>query len=272
MDKIFNNNGNVTQYIDESGNVVAAYEYDDFGRITSQSGPLADIFCHRFSTKHYDPETKLSNYSFRFYSPGFRIWLSRDPLEEEGSVNMTSFVGNNALIGIDPLGAAVKITANPTPIRKSSITYREGFRTYSIRAITRYSDVLKFSCDRWCVMHVSGEMRLWIELLDENSPKWYDRLSQYRGSSEEREDMRTLSHERDHYQTWKALFDFAKTANLLDGRKFVDCQARAARYNAAYRKYRAITAKHSLKFDNGGWNMGGQYSRHPLDTSKFKWE
>ena len=33
-----------------------------------------------------------------------------------------------------------------------------------------------------------------------------------------------------------------------------------------------ISAAHSLKFDNDSWNMGGQDSRHPLDTSKFKWE
>jgi len=31
-------------YIDESGNVVAAYEYDTFGRAISQSGSLADTF------------------------------------------------------------------------------------------------------------------------------------------------------------------------------------------------------------------------------------
>ena len=42
------NNGNVTKYVGESGNVVAAYEYDDFGRVISQSGTLADFFRHRF--------------------------------------------------------------------------------------------------------------------------------------------------------------------------------------------------------------------------------
>ena len=97
----YDNNGNVTKYIDESGNIVAAYEYDDFGRTISQAGPLANFFRHRFSTKYYDTETRLSNYLLRFYYPDFHIWLGRDPLEEEGSVNMTSFVGNNALIGIE---------------------------------------------------------------------------------------------------------------------------------------------------------------------------
>ena len=99
-----------------------------------------------------------------------------------------------------------------------------------------------------------------------------DRFPQYSSNPEEREDMRALSHEKDHYKTWQAFFEFVKTANSFDGQKFSDCKTRAARYNAAYKKYRAITAAHSLKFDDAGWDMGNQYSRHPLDTSKFKWE
>ena len=66
--------------------------------------------------------------------------------------------------------------------------------------------------------------------------------------------------------------DFVKTANSLDDKRFSDCQDRASRYNAAYRKYRAETSAHSLKFDQPGWNQGNQYSRHPLNTSMFKWE
>ena len=31
-------------------------------------------------------------------------WINRDPLEEDGSVNLTSFLGNDALVSIDPLG------------------------------------------------------------------------------------------------------------------------------------------------------------------------
>lgn len=49
----YDNNGNVTKYIDENGNVVAAYEYDAFGRLLSQSGQLAHIFRIRFSTKYH---------------------------------------------------------------------------------------------------------------------------------------------------------------------------------------------------------------------------
>ena len=58
----YDNNGNVTKYIDEYGNIVAAYEYDDFGHIISQSGPLADFFRHRFSTKYYASVMNLKEY------------------------------------------------------------------------------------------------------------------------------------------------------------------------------------------------------------------
>ena len=47
----------VTKYIDESGSVVAEYTYDAFGKTIAQSGLMADIFRHRFSTKYYDAET-----------------------------------------------------------------------------------------------------------------------------------------------------------------------------------------------------------------------
>ena len=74
--------GNVTKYIDESGNVVAAYEYDAFGRIISQTGPMAEVFRIRFSTKYCDSETGLYYYGYRFYSPALMRWLNRDPIEE----------------------------------------------------------------------------------------------------------------------------------------------------------------------------------------------
>jgi RHS repeat-associated protein len=100
----YDNNGNVTKYIDESDNVVAAYEYDDFGRLISQSGPLADFFRLRFSTKYYDPETCLYYYGERFYSPYWRIWLNRDPIEEEGGLNLYLICDNGTLCNIDMLG------------------------------------------------------------------------------------------------------------------------------------------------------------------------
>ena len=100
----YDNNGNVTKYIDESGSVVAAYEYDAFGRTISQAGSLAGFFRHRFSTKYFDAETGLYYYGYRFYSPALMRWLNRDPIEENGGLNLYSSCVNNAVIKYDFLG------------------------------------------------------------------------------------------------------------------------------------------------------------------------
>ena len=97
----YDNNGNVTKYIDESGNIVAAYEYDDFGRLLSSFGSMADVFRHRFSTKYFDSETGLYYYGYRFYSPALMRWLNRDPIEEEGGLNLYGFCGNNGACRFD---------------------------------------------------------------------------------------------------------------------------------------------------------------------------
>ena len=100
----YDNNGNVTKYIDESGNIVAAYEYDDFGRIISQSCPLANFFRHCFSTKYYDPEMGFCYYDYRFYNTFFKRWINRDLIEEDGGFNLYGFVDNRTLSSIDPFG------------------------------------------------------------------------------------------------------------------------------------------------------------------------
>jgi RHS repeat-associated protein len=100
----FDANGNVTEYIDASGTIRAYYAFDAFGNTINQSGYLASTFSHRFSTKYADPETGLYYYGMRFYAPEFGRWVNRDPIEEEGGLNIFGFVGNIALNRWDYLG------------------------------------------------------------------------------------------------------------------------------------------------------------------------
>ena len=80
--------------------------YDNNGNITHHIavGPLADFLRHRFSTKYYDPEIGLYYYGYRFYSPTHMRWLNRDPIEEEGGLNIYSFCLNTPVVQIDILG------------------------------------------------------------------------------------------------------------------------------------------------------------------------
>ena len=57
-----------------------------------------------FSTKIKDAETGLSYYGYRYYDPKTGRWLSRDPIGEEGGVNLYGFVGNSSVNSIDLLG------------------------------------------------------------------------------------------------------------------------------------------------------------------------
>jgi RHS repeat-associated protein len=103
----YDGNGNVSEYLDSTGAVVAHYEYDPFGKITVATGPKANDFAHRFSTKPLDATTGLYYYAYRYYDPVTGRWPSRDPIEEEGGLNLYGFVRNNGVSYLDILGLTV---------------------------------------------------------------------------------------------------------------------------------------------------------------------
>ncbi len=112
----YDSNGNVTRYCDASGSVVAEYTYDAFGKLIAMSGPLADSFRHRFSTKYFDAESGLCYYGYRFYHPSIMRWLNRDPIEEKGGVNLYGFCGNDSVCNIDKFGLMGSIWGYDTEI------------------------------------------------------------------------------------------------------------------------------------------------------------
>ena len=99
---LYDGKGNVTALLNAAGQPAAAYQYDPFGQpqtlLASVTQPMG------FSTKAYDPQTGLSYYGYRFYSPSLGRWLTRDPLGETGGKNLYGFVQNNPVNAIDPEG------------------------------------------------------------------------------------------------------------------------------------------------------------------------
>ncbi|MGE9269547.1 MAG: RHS repeat-associated core domain-containing protein, partial [Verrucomicrobiales bacterium] len=98
-------NGNVSEYLDETGAIAAHYEYSSFGRVIASTGS-PDDFDFRFSTKYQDNETNLLYYGFRYYDPEMGRWASRDPIGERGGLNLYGFVGNGSVNWVDVLGLA----------------------------------------------------------------------------------------------------------------------------------------------------------------------
>lgn len=97
-------NGNITDYIDTNGTVVAHRSYDPYGNTLALSGPKKDDFVHWFSSKDTDDDTGLIYYGYRFLAPELGRWLNRDPIGERGGLNLCGFVKNNSLRYIDKLG------------------------------------------------------------------------------------------------------------------------------------------------------------------------
>jgi RHS repeat-associated protein len=99
----FDGNGNVSEYLNGSGVPVAHYEFDPFGNLLSRTSGT-DSFNFRFSTKYHDGETGFYYYGYRYYDPLTGRWPSRDPIEEDGGVNLYAFVGNDGVGRWDAFG------------------------------------------------------------------------------------------------------------------------------------------------------------------------
>ena len=90
--------------------IAAHYEYAPFGAITytSKNTPFTiDLIAanpFRFSSEFYDPELDLIYYNYRHYSPTLGRWLSRDPIEEQGGLNLYAFCKNNGIQNTDSRG------------------------------------------------------------------------------------------------------------------------------------------------------------------------
>ena len=103
----YDGNGNISEYLAADGSTAAHYEYDPFGNIVKESYASAydtSSFSYKFSTKPLDQATGLYYYGYRYYDPKTGRWPSRDPIEEEGGLNLYGFVGNDGLGKIDVLG------------------------------------------------------------------------------------------------------------------------------------------------------------------------
>jgi RHS repeat-associated protein len=113
----YDGNGNVVALVSAAdGSIAARYEYGPFGELLRATGPMAKANPFRFSTKYQDNETGLLYYGYRFYDPNTGRWLSRDPIEEEGGLNLYAYVFNNPVNQFDPFGLQSNVIGIPAMI------------------------------------------------------------------------------------------------------------------------------------------------------------
>ena len=92
------------------GQALAEYEYDPYGNIVSQSGPLADVNPLRYRGYVYDSETQFYYLQSRYYDPELGRFLNADSYASTGQGiignNMFAYCLNNPVCRIDVTGMA----------------------------------------------------------------------------------------------------------------------------------------------------------------------
>ena len=160
---ITNLQGDVMYMVDESGDEVASYDYDPYGKLTRTTGDFAEINPLRYRGYYYDTETSFYYLQSRYYDPTICRFINADGYASTGQglvgYNMFAYCLNNPIICVDsegrmaeaailvtnywnPLGWAVVavLTVECVVVAAEVVTY--AFETYSIALTAEETEVL----------------------------------------------------------------------------------------------------------------------------------
>ena len=105
---ITNLQGDIMYLADASGNEVAAYDYDPYGKIISATGAMAEINPLRYRGYYYDSETGFYYLQSRYYDPEICRFINADSYTSTGvgylGYNMFAYCNNNPISNSDSDG------------------------------------------------------------------------------------------------------------------------------------------------------------------------
>jgi RHS repeat-associated protein len=97
-------NGNMAGLVSASYETNTARHEYGLSELLRATGPMAKLNPFRFSTKYQDDETDLVYYGYRYYNASTGRWLSRDPIEELGGMNLYGFLHSDPQNKVDLYG------------------------------------------------------------------------------------------------------------------------------------------------------------------------
>ncbi len=107
--------GHVSCLLDHSGSIVETYRYTAFGEENiydaEQQLQMSSLNPWRYAGKRHDPESGFIYFGLRYYNPATAVWITPDPIAQEGGPNLYAYVLNNPLAFFDQLGLSPEIDA-----------------------------------------------------------------------------------------------------------------------------------------------------------------
>ena len=154
--------GDITSIYDGDGNMVAKYEYDDWGNVLTVTDAsnseitnpahIANLNPFRYRSYYYDSESGLYYLMSRYYDPVTHRFVNADGYFQSGDnildTNMNAYCRNNPIMNSDPTGnhPSDVICGNPTcPMcnldRRKYLQTSKGIRNYNKYHGTNYDYV-----------------------------------------------------------------------------------------------------------------------------------
>ena len=99
--------GSVMQVVNANGSLLGESRYDAYGKRELATG-IQPRFGYAGMFRHEPTGLNLTLY--RAYNPQTGRWLSRDPIGENGGLNVYGYVGNDPVNSIDPFGLRTEVT------------------------------------------------------------------------------------------------------------------------------------------------------------------
>ena len=102
--------GSVREVMNTAGVMQARYDYDPYGRMTVTAGSFNADF--GYAGMYYHAASGLNLTLYRAYDSDLGRWLSRDPIQELGGLDLYAYVMNNPIRYLDSLGLAISSDPN----------------------------------------------------------------------------------------------------------------------------------------------------------------
>nr|WP_050988961.1 RHS repeat-associated core domain-containing protein [Vibrio vulnificus] len=106
-----NHLGHVYGVFDQAGERLSQRGYSPYGQVSGDDFALQPF---GMSTKRSDFTSGIVYFGYRFYMPNLGRWLNRDPLQEQGGINLYAYVDGDPLGYVDPDGRLAIVIPPPT--------------------------------------------------------------------------------------------------------------------------------------------------------------